>query len=83
MRVFPPMQVLICSTHLHPLLHRGDNNHPQTGAPGGFACITSKHASAGATAHVPVNNKDLSLALAGRILKVLDTLPLPLLISCR
>ena len=54
--------------------------HPPPGAPGGFPTVARLHPGA---QHVAVNNKELSLALAGRLMAALDGMPRPLLISCR
>lgn len=66
----------ICSYQPHP--------HPPklhtAGVPGGFPVVAGKHPAA---QHVAVNNKDLSLALAKRLVGALDALPHPVLISCR
>lgn len=55
-------------------------NHLHPGAPGGFPTVAAKHPGA---QHVAVNNKELSLALASRLMAALDGMPRPLLISCR
>lgn len=53
---------------------------PHSGAPGGFPTVARRHPGA---QHIAVNNKELSLALAGRLMAALDGMPRPLLISCR